>query len=137
MGRVSGPLLDRIDLCVEIQPVDAVSLRKTEHATGESSASIRKRVMSARSMQEERFQDSSYHFNADVEAVDMDKFCALGAAEQKCMEQLYESLRLSVRAYHRIRRVARTIADLAGEKEIQKEHLMEAACFRPAREYWR
>lgn len=137
MGRVSGPLLDRIDLCVEIQPVDAVSLRKTEHATGESSESIRKRVMSARRMQEERFQNSSYHFNADVEAVDMDKFCVLGEAEQKCMEQLYESLQLSVRAYHRIRRVARTIADLAGEKEIKKEHLMEAACFRPAREYWR
>ena len=137
MGRVSGPLLDRIDLCVEIQPVDAVSLRKTEYAAGESSESIRRRVMAARRMQEERFQNSSYHFNADVEAVDMDKFCVLGEAEQKCMEQLYESLQLSVRAYHRIRRVARTIADLAGEKEIKKEHLMEAACFRPAREYWR
>lgn len=134
MGKVSGPILDRIDLCVELQAVEYTSLQGEKK--GENSASIRERVERARLWQRERFRQTGYSFNGDIEAAHIDKYCKLGTAEQKCMEQLYESLKLSVRAYHRILKVARTIADLAGEEQIREEHLMEAAFYRPVAEYW-
>ncbi|MCH5341868.1 MAG: YifB family Mg chelatase-like AAA ATPase [Acetatifactor sp.] len=133
MGRVSGPILDRIDLCVELQSVDVLSLRG---GRGESSASIRQRVLRAREQQEKRYVGTSYRFNADIDAADMERYCALGQEEQDCMEQLYHSLQFSARAYHRILKVARTIADLEGAEKIGVEHLMEAAFYRPAHEYW-
>lgn len=134
MGKVSGPILDRIDLCTELHPVDIVSLKG--RADAESSADIRERVMRARERQRERFEGSGYRFNGDIEAACIDRYCALGKEEQDCMERLYHSLRLSARAYHRILKVARTIADLAGEEKIGTEHLLEAACYRPSLEYW-
>lgn len=138
MGKVSGPILDRIDLCVELQPVDIKSLQSTgKKRTAEHSADIRARVSEARKIQELRFQGSRYRFNADIEAADIDKFCPLGAKERECMEKLYDSLQLGARAYHRIQKVARTIADLEKDEDISVEHLMEAACFRPTQEYWR
>lgn len=135
MSKVSGPILDRIDLCVELHPVDVGSLQKSERAE-EDSATIRTRVIKARKAQEERFRGSKYRFNADVEAADIEKFCPLGSKEKKCMERLFLSLQLGARAYHRIWKVGRTIADLAGEEEIREEHLLEAACYRPTQEYW-
>ncbi len=134
MGKVSGPVLDRIDLCVELQSVEYASLKTNEK--GEGSADIRQRVEKARKLQKIRFQDTTYRFNGDIEASAMEKYCALGVEEQKCMEKLYESLQLSARAYHRILRVARTIADLDGAEAIKTAHLMEAAFYRPALEYW-
>lgn len=126
-GRVSGPVLDRIDLCVEVLPMNIAKLKE---AQGESSACIRQRVMRARAVQEERYKNDAYHFNAEVIAADMEKYCVLGAKEQRLMEQAYENLRLSARGYHRILRVARTVADLAGEERIREEHLIEAICYR-------
>ncbi len=134
MSRLSGPILDRIDLCVELQPVDIL---RTRGQRSESSTKMRKRVARARSMQEKRFQGTRYRFNADIEAADMERFCGLGEEEQKIMEELYYSLQLSARAYHRILKVSRTIADMEGEEEIRGEHLLEAACYRPAQEYWK
>ncbi len=134
LGRVSGPILDRIDLCVELRPVELAGIRAGEK--GESSAQIRKRVMAARERQRERFEGSGYRFNADIAADDVERYCPLGEAERECAERLYDSLRLSVRGYHRMLRVARTIADLAGEERIAAEHLMEAAGYRPALDYW-
>lgn len=134
MGKVSGPILDRIDLCVELQQVNPAEIGKKKAA--ESSADIRKRVMEARERQRRRFAGSACRFNGDIPASAMESFCALGAEEQACMERLYRSLGISFRAYHRILRVARTIADLAGEENIKTEHLMEAACYRPSPEYW-
>lgn len=133
MGRVSGPILDRIDLCVELQPVDVLSLRGSR---GEGSKTIRQRVLRARELQEKRFKGTSYRFNADIEAADIERYCPLGRAEQACMEQLYHSLQLSARAFHRILKVARTIADLEGAEKIGVEHLMEASFYRPDSEYW-
>ncbi len=135
LGKVSGPILDRIDLCVELHAVEYNSLQNQRR--GEDSATIRARVEKARERQKERFRDDSYKFNGDMDAASMEKYCKLGAAEKKCMEQLYESFGLSARAYHRILKVARTIADLAGCEDIKEEHLMEAAFYRPASEYWR
>lgn len=134
MGRVSGPILDRIDLCVELQPVDLPSLRGG--SKGESSACIRQRVSRARELQEKRFAGTAYRFNADIEATDIERYCPLGEAQQHCMEQLYHSLQLSARAFHRILKVSRTIADLSGSQQIGVEHLLEASFYRPAQEYW-
>lgn len=134
MGRVSGPILDRMDLCVELQPVEYSNL-KTK-GKGESSREIRQRVEQARQRQKVRFQNTPYRFNGDIEVCDIGDYCALGAEEQRCMERLYASLQLSARAYHRILRVARTIADLDGTEEIRVQHLTEAACYRPSLEYW-
>ncbi len=128
-GKVSGPIMDRIDLWVELQPVDIDGLQAG--GVGESSAAIRKRVEVARGMQEERFAGSDYRFNADIKAGDLERFCSLGAAEKKLMEQLYTGLGLSARAYHRILKVARTIADLGAVEGIREEHLLEAAGYRP------
>lgn len=134
MGRVSGPILDRIDLCVELHPVDIASLKGREPSEG--SADIRRRVVRARERQKDRFRGSGYRFNGDIEASGIDRYCALGKEEQDCMEQLYHSLKLSARAYHRILKVARTIADLEEKEQIGTEHLLEAACYRPSMEYW-
>lgn len=137
MGKVSGPILDRIDLCVELQPVDVKKLQmKKKAGNTENSSSIRERVMKARKIQEKRFAGTRYQFNADIEGADMEELCPLGKKEKECMEQLYRSLQLGARSYHRICKVARTIADLAGAEQIGVEHLMEAACFRPVQEYW-
>lgn len=134
MGKVSGPILDRIDLCVELHPVDVAGLQKGQKA--ESSDDIRKRVWKARELQNKRFRGSRYRFNADIEGADIDLYCALGRDEKECMEKIYKSLKLSARAYHRILKVARTIADLDGAKKISVEHLTEAAFYRPSLEYW-
>lgn len=134
MGKISGPVLDRIDLCVELQPVDYASLQAGKK--GESSADIRKRVEQARQIQKERFTGTGYRFNGDIETAAMEKYCGLQPEEKKCMERLYHSLQLSARAYHRILRVARTIADLDGAEQIDTGHLMEAAFYRPSQEYW-
>lgn len=135
MGKVSGPILDRMDLCVELQPVELPGLQLSERS--ESSAVIRKRVVQARGRQEKRFAGSGYRFNADMEAADMEKYCRLGSGEKKIMEELYYSLQLSARAYHRILRVARTIADMEGEDELAEKHLLEASFYRPSQEYWK
>lgn len=135
LGKVSGPILDRIDLCVELQGVDIKSLHQMK--AGESSAKMREEVERVRKLQEERFQGGNYRFNGDIQAADIDKYCPLGDEELRYMEKLYEELGLSARSYHRIRKVARTIADLAGEEKIRTEHLLEAAMYRPAQEIWR
>ena len=140
-GKVSGPILDRFDLCVELQRVDVRALykKRKERNTGQNaqpdcSADMRARVIAARKIQEERFRGSKYKFNGDVEAADIGKFCVLGEEQREFAEQLYCSLQISVRAYHRMLKVARTIADLEGSREITTDHLLEAACYRTGKE---
>lgn len=128
-GKVSGPILDRMDLCVELQPVELRQLQKGSET--EKSETIRQRVLRAREIQTERFAGSGKRFNADMEPSDLERYCILGQTQKKCMEELFASLQLSARGYHRMLKVARTIADLAGQDTIETEHLMEAACFRP------
>lgn len=134
MNRVSGPILDRIDLCVELQAADILKLN---NKATESSADIRKKVDVARKWQERRFRGTEYRFNGDIEAADIERFCGLDEDGQKMMEQLYHSLQLSARAYHRILKVARTIADLDESEAIKSDHLLEAACYRPVLDYWK
>ncbi|MGN0401381.1 MAG: YifB family Mg chelatase-like AAA ATPase [Acetatifactor sp.] len=134
MGKVSGPILDRIDLCVELQPVNITGRKESQRA--ETSREIRQRVLEARERQALRFQGTKCRFNGDIEAADMEKYCRLGVREQEFMEQLYQSLKFSARAYHRILKVARTVADLEGKDEIGTEELLEASFYRPSSEYW-
>lgn len=128
-SKVSGPIMERIDLWVELHAVDVRNLQGGEKE--ESTGQIRQRVERARVRQQERFEGTVYRFNADIQAADMGKFCALGEREKHVMEQLYDSLQLGARGYHRLLKVARTIADLSGEERIREEHLLEAAAYRP------
>lgn len=128
MGKVSGPILDRIDLCVELEAVDVHKL--SADRMGEDSITMRNRVIDARKIQTKRFENTKIRFNADMDVAAVEKFCKLGVDERELMEKMYESLGLSARGYHRIIKVARTIADLKGDENISVEHLLEAACYR-------
>jgi len=136
LSKISGPLLDRIDLHVEVPAVPYGEL--TEKTRGESSATIRARVNEARARQAERFRDYPGVFcNAQMNAPMTEEFCALGEAESQLMEAVFTKLGLSARAHNRILKVARTIADLAGKKDIETEHLAEAISYRSLdRKYW-
>ena len=127
-SRISGPIYDRIDICVEAKAVELEQLQKEEQ--GKSSKELKNLVMKARKIQEERYRNSPYFFNADLDTKDIAKYCFLGREEQKFMESVFYSLNISARAYHRILKVARTIADLEESPEIKKEHLAEAVCYR-------
>ena len=134
LSRISGPILDRIDLCVETPRVDVKALRTggASDSGEETSAQIRKRIIRARDMQKERFRGTKLRFNADMQVAHLKRFCRLGGKEQLLMEQIYHKMDLSARAYHRIIKVARTIADLEGTPEIESRHLTEASCYRMA-----
>lgn len=129
-GHISGPLLDRMDLCVEAQVPDIRGAGFQSGKSAENSMQIRERVMRARKRQQERFAGTAYEFNAQIPAGEISKYCVLGTAEREFMERAYGSMNLSVRGYHRILRVARTVADLEESAEIKQAHLSEAMCLR-------
>jgi len=124
-ARVSGPLLDRIDMHVEVPAVPRALLR-ADAGPGEDSATVRRRVEEARTRQRQR----SGRPNALLKGRDIERHCAIGDADSRLLERAIEGLGLSARAYHRILKVARTIADLAGEPQIATEHLSEAIAYR-------
>lgn len=129
LNKVSGPLLDRIDLHVEVTPVDFDDL-STEQK-GEPSASIRKRVIAARKVQAKRFDDvKDLHSNAQMQASLLRHHCKIDSDGSALLKVAMEKMGLSARAYDRILKVARTIADLEGEEKIKTEHLAEAIQYR-------
>ncbi len=131
--RISGPLLDRIDIHIEVPRVDYEKL--SGDRVGESSASIRTRVQAARDIQHARFSklDSKHPIfcNADMRVGEIRQYCKLQEEGQSLMRAAMSQLNLSARAYHHILKLARTIADLAGCEEIQSAHLAEALQYRP------
>lgn len=127
-NRLSGPLLDRMDMYVETSRIELEKLQSM--GQGESSGEIRRRVMEARAVQEERFRGKSYSFNGDMEPRELEQSCALGETEKRLMELAYRRLDLSARTYHRVLKVARTIADLGHSDRIREEHLSEALAYR-------
>nr|MDD6336518.1 YifB family Mg chelatase-like AAA ATPase [bacterium] len=135
LGRVSGPLLDRIDLQIEVEAVPVEKLEDT--APGESSATVRQRVNRARQLQLARYRESGLYCNAQLDSRGVMAHCRVTSAGQNLLRRAFSQLGLSARTYHRILKVARTIADLAGEKDIQTEHLAEAIQYRSLdRKYW-
>lgn len=128
LSKISGPILDRIDVAIEAPKIDIKQL--SANMRNEGSADMRERVFAARKRQIERYKGTKYHFNAELAVGDIKRFCPLGARERELMEQIFTRMNLSARAYHKIIKVARTIADLDGAKDITCAHLSEAACFR-------
>ncbi len=136
LSKISGPLLDRIDICAEASRIRYSDL-KTEKAS-ESSQVIRKRVEKAVLIQKERYRDTGIRFNSDLSSSNLERYCHLGEKEEEFMKRAYEGLSLSARIYHRIIKVARTIADLEGSEDITTAHLSEAVGFKSIdRRYWR
>ncbi|MEN6554846.1 MAG: YifB family Mg chelatase-like AAA ATPase [Anaerolineaceae bacterium] len=126
--RISGPLLDRIDMLIHVPRVDYQKLSSSRQ--GESSAAIRERVELARQRQSERFAGTALFSNADMSPAELRRFCALDAPTQALMQTAMRQLQLTARGYHRVLKLARTIADLAGSAEIGQIHLAEALQYR-------
>ncbi len=136
MNRISGPLMDRIDLHIEVTPVSIQEM--ASEAVEESSAAIRERVVRAREVQARRFrQIEGVHTNAMMNSKMLREYCRLEPTSAQLLERAMERLSLSARAYDRILKVARTIADLAGEEQISAAHIAEAINYRSLdRETW-
>ncbi len=129
LNKISGPLLDRIDIHIEVTPVPFRELAETRKS--ESSSEVRKRVMAARKIQEERFADEkNIYNNAQMSTKLLNKHCVIDDEGRNLLKNAMERLGLSARAYDRILKVSRTIADLAGSEKIEIEHLSEAINYR-------
>ncbi len=135
LDRVSGPLLDRIDLQIE---VDAVPIGDIQtEARGESSATVRERVQRARALQQKRLKNTPAHCNAQMTSAQLEEICPLSSPVKAILARAVETYGLSMRGYHRVIKVARTIADLAGEAEIAPSHVAEAIQYRMLdAKYW-
>ena len=127
MSRISGPLLDRIDIHIEVPPVKDIVSRE---ANAETSEAVRERVNTSRKVQQERFEEESFFCNADMETKHIKKYCGIGEEAKNLLQLAMSELGMSARAYHRILKVARTIADLADSENIQTEHISEAIQYR-------
>ncbi|MCL4152286.1 UNVERIFIED_CONTAM: hypothetical protein GTU68_064123 [Idotea baltica] len=136
LSKVSGPLLDRIDIHIEVQPVPFEKL--SEERKGESSKEVRKRVTMARQLQTIRYEgNSNVHYNAQMNVKQIREFCKLDEASTSLLKTAMERLNLSARAYDRILKVSRTVADLDSSEQIKPDHIAEAIQYRSLdREGW-
>ena len=136
INKISGPLLDRIDIHIEVNGIKYKKLN--ECSDEEKSESIKERVDNARKIQQERFQDLNIFSNSELTQKLLLKYCKLNNECKKILELAFERLGLSERAYTRILKVARTIADLDNSKNIEIQHLTEAIQYRSLdRKYWK
>ena len=129
MGRISGPLMDRFDLRIEVPPVAYADLDLP--ASGDSSAEVAARVAQARDIQADRFADSpGTRLNADAEGAALEEIATPDAQGRDLLIRVAERIGLTARGYHRVLRVARTIADLDGSQEVRQPHVAEAVGYR-------
>ena len=137
LSRISGPLLDRIDIHLEVIPVPFEKLTSSQQKT-ETSSDVRERVIAARKIQEERFaENKGVHSNSQMNSKLFHKYCQIDSAGTELLKNAMNRLGLSARAYDRIVKVSRTIADLENEKDIKTHHLAEAIQYRSLdREGW-
>ena len=133
-SKLSGPMKDRIDIIVGAEAISADLIiskgNNRVNANSTTSASMREQVLFARKIQENRFANSALTYNSDIPPGLIDIYCPLGKAEQEYMKEIYNSMSLSARSYHKILKVARTIADLDSSADIGIPHLAEAICYR-------
>lgn len=135
LGKISGPLLDRIDIHIEVTPVKYEKLES--NAQPETSAQIKERVNKARKIQLERYKNNKIFSNSELTPKLIDKYCKLDESGKKILENAFKKLGLSARAYGRILKVARTIADLEESDQILAPHIAEAIQYRSLdRKYW-
>ncbi|MBO5852983.1 MAG: YifB family Mg chelatase-like AAA ATPase [Clostridia bacterium] len=135
LNRISGPMLDRLDLHIEVPPVDYESLKSVSNE--EKSSSVRERVNSAREIQNRRYKGMGITCNARLTPSMLSKYCVLSPEAEKMLASSFERLGLSARAYDRILKVSRTIADLEGKEVIELSHIAQAIQFRSLdRKYW-
>lgn len=127
-NRISGPLLDRIDIQVEMPEVGYGEL--SDKKPGEPSSAVRQRVNAARALQRARFADDGITCNAEMNTAQIKKYCTPDAESEKLLRQAFNQLKLSARAYQRILKVSRTIADIEGSESIRKHHYAEAIQYR-------
>lgn len=136
MNRISGPLLDRIDIQIEVNPVKYSSLKLNKREEG--SKQIKERVDIARNIQIDRYKEFNIFSNSELTPNLIEQFCKLNEQSEKILQTAFERLGLSARAYTRILKVARTIADLDNAKNIQSKHVAEAIQYRSLdRKYWK
>ncbi len=128
LAKISGPLLDRIDIHIEVPPVDFDNL--SSKVKGEKSAEIKKRVNSARKIQQERLKGTGISCNAKMESALTKKYCVLTDSAEQMLRNVFEKLNLSARAYDKVLKVARTVADLQGSEMIESPHIAQAVQFR-------
>lgn len=135
LGRISQPLLDRFDICIEALQMNYKELQIQEKQ--ESSKEIRNRVSIARQIQLERYKGQDIYFNSELTPRTIKKYCKLEVKEQALLQEAFIKMNLSARAYHRILKVARTIADLDQSEQITSKHISEAICYRSMdQKYW-
>lgn len=127
-SRISRPILDRIDICVQVSNPKFDELQECEK--NESSAEIKKRVNLSREIQRKRYENEKIKYNSELTPVLLNKYCRLGKEETGIVKDAFQKLGLSARSYHRLLKVARTIADLAGDEKIKAEYLCEAISYR-------
>ena len=136
LHRVSQPILDRMDLCVE---VPAVSFEELQHSAGSSvtTAVLREQAEAAVEIQKKRYQEEPFYYNSQIPASKLKKYCPMTPGGEELLKQMFRKMGLSARGCHRIQRVARTCADLRGSEIIDREHVLEACCFRNAgKKFW-
>ena len=134
-NRISSPLLDRLDIHIEMNEINYEDL--TSKTPGESSAAIRERVTAARKLQKERYKDDGVLFNSQLNTQLMRKYCRMQPDAEELLHMAYDRFKLSARAYTRVIKVSRTIADIEGSETIEKKHVLEAVQYRGLDEkYW-
>lgn len=135
LGKISQPLLERIDICTEVLAVSFSKMKKK--IAGESSAQIRKRVEAVQEIQRERYKKEKFCFNGELDGRKLEKYCVMTGGADKLLEQAYEQFQFSTRAYHKILKTARTIADMESSEKIKEEHICEALTYRAYdKKYW-
>ena len=128
LGKISKPMLDRIDICIEAALISYEEM--TEKKEEESSEQIRKKIEKVRKIQEERYEKYTISYNSQMKQEHIEAFCALEAKDEGFLKQIYEKRGMSVRALNKVLKVARTIADIEGNKDIKHENLCEAILYR-------
>lgn len=129
--RISGPILDRIDIHIDVPSVETQKLVSKDNSKSETSKEIQKRVQSARNLQLTRFKGTSIKSNAEMTTRDVKKWCELSDDCRRLLTSAVATMDLTARSYFKVIKIARTIADLAGEKSISINHIAEALQYRP------